>query len=119
MKVGEAETRLKQLEVALESAEVDKQNAKTEAALAKEKAEVLISELKRIESCVSIRQLSFELQNLSSEINMLMLHMLVSCAVDIYGSLVVLHFLSSASSYSFIFFCVLNTTHHSASLVQF
>lgn len=54
MKVGEAETRLKQLEVALESAEVDKQNAKTEAALAEEKAEVLISELKRIESCLSL-----------------------------------------------------------------
>jgi mitotic spindle assembly checkpoint protein MAD1 len=44
---------LKQLEVALDAAEIGKQNAETEAVLAKEKAEVLKSEIKRIELMVS------------------------------------------------------------------
>jgi mitotic spindle assembly checkpoint protein MAD1 len=45
---------LKQLEVALDAAEIGKQNAETETVLAKEKAEVLKSEIKRIESMVSV-----------------------------------------------------------------
>ncbi|GAU44668.1 hypothetical protein TSUD_204480, partial [Trifolium subterraneum] len=48
-KEGEGTARLKQLEVALDAAEIGKQNAETEALLAKEKAEVLKSEIKRIE----------------------------------------------------------------------
>lgn len=49
MKVGEAQVRLKEIEVALDAAEFDKQNAVTEATLAKEKAESSKSEVKRIE----------------------------------------------------------------------
>jgi mitotic spindle assembly checkpoint protein MAD1 len=52
-KEGEGTARLKQLEVALDAAEIGKQNAETEAVLAKEKAEVLKSEIKRIELTVS------------------------------------------------------------------
>ncbi|XP_027113308.2 mitotic spindle checkpoint protein MAD1 [Coffea arabica] len=48
-KVGEAQVRLKEIEVALDAAELDKQNAITEATLAKEKAESSKSEVKRIE----------------------------------------------------------------------
>ena len=53
MKVGEAQVRLKEIEVALDAAELDKQNAITEATLAKEKAESSKSEVKRIELMVS------------------------------------------------------------------
>ncbi|KAI4296145.1 hypothetical protein L6164_036127 [Bauhinia variegata] len=48
-KEGEVNARLKQLEVALDAAEIAKQNAETEAALAKEKLETLKSDIKRIE----------------------------------------------------------------------
>uniref|UniRef100_A0A2N9HR59 Uncharacterized protein n=1 Tax=Fagus sylvatica TaxID=28930 RepID=A0A2N9HR59_FAGSY len=54
MKVGDANARLKQLEVALDTALSEKQNAETEVALAKEKAEVSKSEVKRIELMLSI-----------------------------------------------------------------
>lgn len=54
MKVGEANARLKQLEVAFDSAQIDKQNAETEAALAKERAEISKSEVKQIELMVII-----------------------------------------------------------------
>ncbi|KAA8545413.1 hypothetical protein F0562_020197 [Nyssa sinensis] len=53
MKLGEANARLKQVEVALDSAELGKQNAETEAALAKENAEVSKSEVKRVGSILS------------------------------------------------------------------
>lgn len=53
-KVGEVNARLKQMEVALDDAELAKQNAETEAALAKEKAALSISEVKRIELMVCI-----------------------------------------------------------------
>ncbi|CAJ1940453.1 unnamed protein product [Sphenostylis stenocarpa] len=53
-KEGEITARLKQMEVALDAAEIGKQNAETEAALAKEKADVLISEIKRIELRLAI-----------------------------------------------------------------
>jgi len=53
-KEGEGTARLKQLEVALDAAEIGKQNAETEAVLAKEKAEILKSEIKRIELTVSV-----------------------------------------------------------------
>lgn len=53
-KEGEGTARLKQLEVALDTAEIGKRNAETDAALAKEKAEVLKSEIKRIELMVSV-----------------------------------------------------------------
>ncbi|KAH1221394.1 Mitotic spindle checkpoint protein MAD1 [Glycine max] len=48
-KEGEITTRLKQMEVALDAAEIGKQNAEAEAELAKDKAEVLKSEIKGIE----------------------------------------------------------------------
>lgn len=53
-KVGEAEARLKQLEVSLDAAELDKQNALNEAKMAKEMAEFSKSEVKRIELMVSM-----------------------------------------------------------------
>lgn len=53
-KEGEGTARLKQLEVALDAALIGKQNAETEAVLAKERAEVLKSEIKRIELMVSL-----------------------------------------------------------------
>ncbi|KAK4270927.1 hypothetical protein QN277_019691 [Acacia crassicarpa] len=53
-KEGEGSARLKQLEVALDAAEIGKQNAETEAALAKEKAELLKSEVKQIELMLAI-----------------------------------------------------------------
>jgi len=53
-KEGEITARLKQMEVALDAIEIGKKNAEAEAALAKEKAEVLISEIKRIELMVSV-----------------------------------------------------------------
>lgn len=52
MKLGEANAQLKQMEVALDAAQLGKQNAETEATLAKEKAEVTKSEVKRIELMV-------------------------------------------------------------------
>lgn len=54
MKVGEVNARLKQLEVALDSAQIDKQKAEAEASLAKEKAEVLKSEVKQIQTMVNL-----------------------------------------------------------------
>ncbi|XP_055816416.1 mitotic spindle checkpoint protein MAD1 [Solanum dulcamara] len=48
-KVGEIQARLKQMEVALDSAELEKREAENEAVLAKEKAESSKSEIKRIE----------------------------------------------------------------------
>ncbi|KAI5401452.1 hypothetical protein KIW84_066064 [Lathyrus oleraceus] len=53
-KEGEGTSRLKQLEVALDAAEIGKQNAETEAVLAKEKAEVLKSEIKQIELTLAV-----------------------------------------------------------------
>jgi mitotic spindle assembly checkpoint protein MAD1 len=54
MKVGEANALLKQMEVAVDTAQLGKQNAETEAALAKEMAEALKLEVKEIELMVSI-----------------------------------------------------------------
>lgn len=53
-KVGEIQARLKQMEVALDAAELEKREAENEAVLAKEKAESSKSEIKRIELKVSI-----------------------------------------------------------------
>ncbi|XP_004499365.1 mitotic spindle checkpoint protein MAD1 isoform X2 [Cicer arietinum] len=53
-KEGEGTARLKQLEVALDAALIGKQNAETEAVLAKERAEVLKSEIKRIELMLAV-----------------------------------------------------------------
>ncbi|KAF8016110.1 hypothetical protein BT93_H1596 [Corymbia citriodora subsp. variegata] len=53
MKVGEANARLKQMEVALDEATLIKQRVETEAALAKQKAEESIAEIKRIQSMLS------------------------------------------------------------------
>ncbi|XP_058092107.1 putative pentatricopeptide repeat-containing protein At3g13770, mitochondrial [Magnolia sinica] len=55
MKLGEISAHLKQLEVALESADLAKQHAETEAALAKEKAEESLLVVKRLELMVRIR----------------------------------------------------------------
>ncbi|EOA12975.1 hypothetical protein CARUB_v10025964mg [Capsella rubella] len=54
MKIGEASTRFKQLEVALEAAQLGRQNAETEAASAKEKSEALKTDVKRIEVMLSL-----------------------------------------------------------------
>ncbi|RDY07536.1 Mitotic spindle checkpoint protein MAD1, partial [Mucuna pruriens] len=53
-KEGEITARLKQLEVALDAAEIGKQNAEAEARLAKEKEEVLKSEIKQIELMLAV-----------------------------------------------------------------
>ncbi|XP_058089997.1 mitotic spindle checkpoint protein MAD1 isoform X2 [Magnolia sinica] len=53
MKLGEISAHLKQLEVALESADLAKQHAETEAALAKEKAEESLLVVKRLELMLS------------------------------------------------------------------
>ncbi|KAG5039189.1 hypothetical protein GYH30_019751 [Glycine max] len=53
-KEGEITARLKQMEVALDAAEIGKQNVEAEAALAKDKAEVLKSEIKRIELMLAV-----------------------------------------------------------------
>lgn len=58
MKLGEMSANLKQLEVALEVAELGKQNAETEARLAKEKADKLMLEVKQLESMVSCKKFS-------------------------------------------------------------
>ena len=54
MKLGETNAQLKQMEVVLDAAQLGKQNAETETALVKEKAEVSESEIKRIELTVII-----------------------------------------------------------------
>ncbi|VVB15495.1 unnamed protein product [Arabis nemorensis] len=54
VKIGEASTRSKQLEVALDATQLGRQNAETEAALAKEKSEALKSDVKRIEVMLSL-----------------------------------------------------------------
>ncbi|CAB4298385.1 unnamed protein product [Prunus armeniaca] len=54
MKVGLANARLKQVEVSLDAAQIDKQNAETEAALAKEKVDASKSEVNRIELMLSM-----------------------------------------------------------------
>ncbi|BFG19989.1 hypothetical protein CerSpe_062630 [Prunus speciosa] len=54
MKVGLANAHLKQVEVSLDAAQIDKQNAETEAALAKEKADASKSEVNRIELMLSM-----------------------------------------------------------------
>lgn len=53
-KVGEANARLKQIEVSLDDSELGKQNADAVAALATENAGALKSEVKRIELMVRI-----------------------------------------------------------------
>lgn len=54
MKLGEANAQLKQMEVALDAAQLGKQSAETEAALVKEKEEISKSEVKRVESMLSV-----------------------------------------------------------------
>ncbi|KAK7363925.1 hypothetical protein VNO77_06088 [Canavalia gladiata] len=53
-KEGEIAAHLKELEVALDAAKIGKQNAEAEAILAKEKAEVLKSEIKQIELMLAV-----------------------------------------------------------------
>ncbi|GMH25663.1 hypothetical protein Nepgr_027506 [Nepenthes gracilis] len=54
IKLGEVNARLKQIEVALESAELSKQNAEAEASVTKEKAELVGLEVKHLESKLSL-----------------------------------------------------------------
>ena len=54
MKVGEINARVKELEVALELSELSRQHAETESALAKQKAENSLLEIKRLEQMVNI-----------------------------------------------------------------
>ncbi|CAI9770162.1 unnamed protein product [Fraxinus pennsylvanica] len=53
MKVGDAQARLKQVEVALDTTLLDKESAETEAALAKERAELSKSEIKRLKLMIA------------------------------------------------------------------
>lgn len=53
MKAGEAQARMTQIQVALDSAMLSKQNAETDAAMFKVKAESYKAEIKRLESAVS------------------------------------------------------------------
>ncbi|CAH2070357.1 unnamed protein product [Thlaspi arvense] len=54
MKIGEVSTRFNQLQAALDAAQLGRQNAETEAALAKEKSEALKSDMKRTEVMLSL-----------------------------------------------------------------
>ena len=54
MKVGEINARLKELEVALELSELNRQHAEKESTLAKSKAEDSVLEVKRLEQMVNI-----------------------------------------------------------------
>ncbi|XVF23150.1 hypothetical protein REPUB_Repub13aG0012800 [Reevesia pubescens] len=54
IQIGEANARLKQIEVGLDAAQLAKENAEADAVLAKEKAEVLKSEVKRFELMLSM-----------------------------------------------------------------
>ncbi|XVF75090.1 hypothetical protein PTKIN_Ptkin13bG0160300 [Pterospermum kingtungense] len=54
IKIGEANARLKQIEVGLDAAQLAKENAEADAELAKQKAEVLNAEVKRIELMLSM-----------------------------------------------------------------
>ncbi|KAL5555051.1 hypothetical protein UlMin_037287 [Ulmus minor] len=67
MKIGEANTCLKQLGVALDAAQIDKQKAESEAALAKEKAEASKLEIKQIENMLSV--VTDERDNLRNIVN--------------------------------------------------
>ncbi|CAA2963715.1 mitotic spindle checkpoint MAD1 [Olea europaea subsp. europaea] len=53
MKVGEAQARLKRVEVALDTTLLDKESAETEAALAKERMELSKSEIKRLKLMIA------------------------------------------------------------------
>ncbi|OAY40060.2 hypothetical protein MANES_10G106700v8 [Manihot esculenta] len=69
MKVGEANARLKQIEVALDAAQLGKQNAEAEAALAKEKAESLKLEVNRIQLMLSaVTEERDRLKNIADEL---------------------------------------------------
>ncbi|XWS16638.1 hypothetical protein CRYUN_Cryun34aG0108000 [Craigia yunnanensis] len=69
IKIGEANARLKQIEVGLDAAQLAKQNAEADAVLAKEKAEVLKSEVKRIELMLSmVTEERDELRNIINEL---------------------------------------------------
>ncbi|XP_010442462.1 PREDICTED: mitotic spindle checkpoint protein MAD1-like isoform X1 [Camelina sativa] len=67
LKIGEASTRFKQLEVALEATQLGRQNAETEAALAKEKSEALKTDVKRIEVMLSL--VTVEKEQLKAVVN--------------------------------------------------
>ncbi|KAJ6934883.1 hypothetical protein NC651_009774 [Populus alba x Populus x berolinensis] len=69
MKAGEANAHFKQVEVALETAQLGKQNAETEAALAKEKAEQALKlEVKQIELMSFFATLLFMSRKLESSL---------------------------------------------------
>lgn len=80
-KVGEANAHLKQMEVALDVAELGKQNAEAEAALARENAEASKSELKRIELMLS--SVTEERDQLKNVIDELKKHKNVEAGGDI------------------------------------
>lgn len=58
--MGEVNARLKQLEVALDAAEIDKQKAESEATLVKEKIEALQLEVKQNGLLVSFCSVTFQ-----------------------------------------------------------
>lgn len=53
MRAGETQAKMKEVQVSLDTAMLDKQNAETEAAMLKEKAESYKAEIKRLELMVS------------------------------------------------------------------
>lgn len=58
-KAGEAQAKMKEIQVALDAAILDKQNAESEAAMEKEKGESRKTEIKRLESMVSTTNMKF------------------------------------------------------------
>lgn len=57
MRASEAQACMKEIQVALDTAMIDKQNAETEATMVKEKAESYKHEIKRLELMVSTRKM--------------------------------------------------------------
>ena len=64
-KLGEANTRLKQLEVALENAELEKKKAESELASAKQKEEYMNLDNKELKSRVGLFSVFFAFYNLN------------------------------------------------------
>ncbi|KAK4402029.1 Mitotic spindle checkpoint protein MAD1 [Sesamum angolense] len=54
MRAGDAQARMKEIQVSLDAAILDKQNAETEAAMAKERAESYKAEIKQLESVLGL-----------------------------------------------------------------
>ncbi|XP_047341819.1 mitotic spindle checkpoint protein MAD1 [Impatiens glandulifera] len=87
VKEGEANARLKQIEVSLDAAEQRKQNAEAEAALAKEKEQISQSEVKRMTTIIS--SVTEERDQLRSVLNELKKQKSVEAGNDVTNATVV------------------------------